>query len=143
MCYSATVPSRGLCRATLDRPTIARLIGCLLDAHGGNWKTDEENFDYVIASVALVLRLFGPRSTRPHIVEIAPDGMPDRIQMAAFIAGRFVATEVVDAPDGVPTVACDPYPHIKANLPNGVVERLGELANAQPEFVHKERKETP
>jgi hypothetical protein len=120
---------------------IARLIGCLLDSHGSDWKTDAENFDYVIASVALVLRLFGPRATRPHIVEINPDGVPDRTQMAAFITGRVIAAEVADAPDGVPTVSGDPYPHIKADLPNGVVERLSELADAQPEFVRKEKKE--
>jgi hypothetical protein len=121
---------------------IARLIGCLLDSHGGDWKTDEENFDYVIASVALVLRLFGPRATRPHIVEINPaDGVPDRTQMAAFITGRVIAAEVVDAPDGLPTIAGDPYPHIKADLPGDVVDRLGELADAQPEFIRRERKE--
>jgi hypothetical protein len=120
---------------------IARLIGCLLDSHGSDWKRDEENFDYIIASVALVLRLFGPRSTRPHIVELNSEGMPDRTQMAAFITGRVIAAEVADATDGLPTAAGDPYPHIKADLPRDAVERLNELADAQPEFVRKKRKE--
>jgi hypothetical protein len=118
---------------------ILRLISCVLDSHGGDWRVDEANFDYIVAATALVLRLFGPRETRPEIIPLLPDGTPDDARLGAFIAGRVVAAHVVDSDEKLPPGATDeprdPGPYIKADLLPHALKRLEQFAAAKPIFV--------
>lgn len=125
---------------------ILRLISCVLDSHGGDWRVDEANFDYIIAAAVLVLRLFGPRDTRPEIIPLLPDGTPDDARLGAFIAGRVVAAHIVDSDEKLPPPAVgephDPGAYIKADLPKRALERLEQFADAKPVFVpHAQKQE--